>query len=311
MTSRIRNLRPDQRLAMLGGLLAVLVAVLLTLQVRDTRQLLHAIDSGRDAAGLARALIEVVLHTQRHRGLAASVLGGAADAEAQRAVGQDAVAQAMLRFGDRLARHAPDARMRNDWQDIGTEWQGLADAVVQRRIGAADSLARHTALIEAELELHDQLLDRFGQATAAGAGDPAWAQAWRAWPRVIEALHRADPDSAAWPVLHARWPALWREQAEAVERQAAAQRQAVIRARSVQAAGLLLVLLLALAIVWRARAAGLSGGPGGAEPPALHESRLEGQRALRRLAQPRPGAAAVANAAAPTDPVPEGERSGP
>jgi hypothetical protein len=293
---------------MLGGMLAALVAVLLALQVRETRQLLHAIDGGRDAISLSAALIDVVVQTQRHRDLAGSVLGGLDDADIHRLAAQGAVDEAMGQFDGLLARQVTDARARADWQDIGAEWQGLTTAIGRRLIGAAASRDRHAALIEAELELHDRLLDRVGTA-AASADDVVAAQTHRAWLRVVEDLHRADAGSAALPLLQNRLQALARAQAEAAARQAAARRESVVRAQWLQAGGLLLGLWLALGVLAQVRTA--RPGAAVAAVQAEQESRRERQRVLQRLTSRSKARPTSADDQGREQGLPEGERSEP
>ena len=169
MNRLITKLRLAHKLALLGGLAALVVGALLTLQVRQAVQTLGAIDGERTGIEPSRALLEVVRLTQQHRGLSAVVLGGKADAEPLRAARQAEVDQAAQRFSAILDSRIDSPRAREDWKQVSSQWQALAQAVAQRQIGVPDSMSRHTALIEAELELHDRVIDHFGLSLDAEA----------------------------------------------------------------------------------------------------------------------------------------------
>nr|HMS80538.1 nitrate- and nitrite sensing domain-containing protein [Burkholderiaceae bacterium] len=151
-----------RKFALLGAIALVVVGALLALHVRDSLSTLRTV--GRELDGLepSRALLDVVRLAQQHRGLTSTVLGGKADAEPDRAARQAEVDAAMQRFDAIVAREVDDARTREDWSKVSDAWRTLSGAVAGRRIAAADSLARHTALIAAQIELHDRVVDHFG-----------------------------------------------------------------------------------------------------------------------------------------------------
>ena len=165
----ITNLRLVHKLALLGGVAVLVIGVLLTLQVRHAVQTLADIEGERRGIDPSRALLEVVRLTQQHRGLAATVLGGRADAEPLRAAGQAEVERAAQRFSAILDQQIDNLRVRDEWKQVTAQWRALADAVARRQISGPDSMSRHTALIEAQLELHDRVVDHFGLSLDAEA----------------------------------------------------------------------------------------------------------------------------------------------
>lgn len=188
----ITKLRPVHKLALLGGLAVLVIGVLLTLQVRDAVQALADIDGERRGIDPSRALLEVVRLTQQHRGLAATVLGGRADAEPLRAAGQAEVERAAQRFSAILDQQIDNLRVRDEWKQVTAQWRALADAVARRQISGPDSMSRHTALIEAQLELHDRVVDHFGLSLDAEAETRLLVTAvLQQMPRLSELMHQA------------------------------------------------------------------------------------------------------------------------
>ncbi|WP_374660323.1 methyl-accepting chemotaxis protein [Inhella sp.] len=161
MSGFIADLRLARKLALLGVISLIVCGSLLTLQVRQMWGELRTIS--HELAGLdpVRSLLDVVRLTQQHRGLSASVLGGKTEGEPERAARQAAVEKAMQQFDAILRRDIDDARVQSEWRRVSEEWRSLAAAVSGRQIAGSDSMARHTALIMAQLELNDRITDYF------------------------------------------------------------------------------------------------------------------------------------------------------
>jgi len=162
MTFFIQNLRLARKLMLLGAIAALLVAVPLSAYVRNALADLNTIATERAGLAPSRALLEVVRLAQIHRGMSATVLGGKADAEAQRQARAAELQQAVQAFDAVLARDIDDARIRADWQRGRERWQALSQAIGARGITGAESFARHTEMIGGLIELNDRVADHFG-----------------------------------------------------------------------------------------------------------------------------------------------------
>lgn len=88
------------------------------------------------------------------------MLGGNAKLEARRPETRDALAQALGALDQQLAGAS---RLRLDqWAERRQRWAALEQAVAQRQLKAAESSARHTALIAEMLTFNGLLLDDYG-----------------------------------------------------------------------------------------------------------------------------------------------------
>ncbi|MDE1929606.1 MAG: HAMP domain-containing protein, partial [Burkholderiales bacterium] len=158
----LTNLRLGQKFALIGALAAAMVAVPSLLLFKYD---LASLDAARaEAAGMppARAVLELIRQTQQHRGLAAMQLGGKPEAAAQRQAKQGEVDEALARAREAVAAYARaqgDARLQAAGERIAGAWQTLTAALSAGRITGAESFARHTALVAAELAWLDQTVD--------------------------------------------------------------------------------------------------------------------------------------------------------
>ena len=276
-------------LALLAGLVASAFGVLLGVQVRGELQDQAAIATERAALEPVRALLEALRLTQQHRALAAEVLGGDDTAEAPRGALQARLDDAMARVNLQLEQAHAAASARADWAEVRRRWTSLASAVARRALGAADSLARHGELIEAQLDVHDRLTE--GPLRAVDALWSSYRGALEQERRLLAQARatRAEAQAAAATTqsLRQRLSGGLAQQARRLDdRRREAERRAVMLA----AAGLgLLVLGLGLAVqalVMARRRPGRHGAdteaaqPSGASPAAI------GRRVVAGLARP-------------------------
>ena len=161
MKHLIRQMRLSRKFTLLSLLGLLMVAPPMGYYVADTVQDVRATRS--ELAGLApsAAMLRLVRLTQQHRGLTATVLGGKAEAESQRAERQREVEQALGAVDAQLAP-IDDRRLHEQWTQLREQWQALASEVAQRRIEAPASFARHSALIERQLDLHGLIVSHHG-----------------------------------------------------------------------------------------------------------------------------------------------------
>lgn len=84
------------------------------------------------------------------------MLAGKAEVEPQRSRRESELVSASGRFVP------PPGTLPEAWQRLDVERAALTRDVASRRIGAADSFARHTTLIAGQIELHDRLVEQVG-----------------------------------------------------------------------------------------------------------------------------------------------------
>lgn len=200
MIRKAPELRHAWTLALLGGLLASALGVLLGFEVGGALRARAELDAERAAIDVPRLLFEVVRLTQDHRALSATVLSGQATAEGARRERKVELDQVMSLFGEHLGPTRADDITRADWAQINLQWQGLAQAVQLRRIAVAESAQRHGTLIEAELDVHDRLEELPARRSAR-----ATAAVFQRAPRLLQALSSAPGGAVDADTTLARW----------------------------------------------------------------------------------------------------------
>ncbi|NMM81628.1 methyl-accepting chemotaxis protein [Acidovorax sp. SRB_14] len=133
----------------------------------------------REVQGAAplRALNEVLQLLQVHRGLSAAMLGGNEALAARRPAVRDALASAIRMVDARLAAAPTPAAPLAQWAQLRQRWQALEPAVAARQLPPAQSMAQHSALIAAVMELSETLLHAYGLQTDPHADTHAIIQA--------------------------------------------------------------------------------------------------------------------------------------
>ncbi len=146
-----------QRIQWGGGCGILLVVALIGLQLQRSwvdREMAHA-----EIAGIAPAasLLQLLKLTQEHRGMSASVLGGN-DALAARRQAKQAELDAALAPALSALATWPTRRMDAGRAALAQDWPVLARAVDGRSLKAAESFARHNALVERQLSMLEELV---------------------------------------------------------------------------------------------------------------------------------------------------------
>jgi methyl-accepting chemotaxis protein len=157
----IAQLRLAHKFLVLGVIALLMVALPATVAVRDELAGWRA--ARTEAAGIAPAghILQLVQLSQQHRGLSANVLGGNEALQGEREQRQTAVGQLLPQVRQSLdALNTP--ALVTDLQAIEAEWTELARAVASRGLTGPQSFARHTALIERQLNLLEAVADASG-----------------------------------------------------------------------------------------------------------------------------------------------------
>ena len=161
MSNLIHRLRLSHKFGLLALLGALMLAPPMTYYLVDAEAELAS--TRQEVAGLqpSAALLKLIRLTQQHRGLTATVLGGKAEAEGQRAERQREVDQALGEFAA-LAAGIEDPKFAEGWQQVQQQWKTLSAQVAQRQLAAPASFAGHSALVELQLDLHGRIVSHYG-----------------------------------------------------------------------------------------------------------------------------------------------------
>ena len=161
MSKLIHRLRLSHKFGLLALLGALMLAPPMTYYLVDAEAELAY--TRQEVAGLqpSAALLKLIRLTQQHRGLTATVLGGKAEAEGQRAERQREVDQALGEFAA-LAAGIEDPKFAEGWQQVQQQWKTLSAQVAQRQLAAPASFAGHSALVELQLDLHGRIVSHYG-----------------------------------------------------------------------------------------------------------------------------------------------------
>ncbi|MDQ7746931.1 methyl-accepting chemotaxis protein [Hydrogenophaga pseudoflava] len=157
----LAQLRLAQKFLVLGGIALLMMALPATVAVRDGLDVWRAARS--EAVGIEPAghILKLVQLTQQHRGLSANLLGGNEALKGDREARQAAVDQLLPQAGQSLDGLGASA-LQAELVVIGQEWSALARAVSERSINGPQSFARHTALIERQLNLLEGVAEASG-----------------------------------------------------------------------------------------------------------------------------------------------------
>ena len=161
MSNLIHRLRLSHKFGLLALLGALMLAPPMTYYLVDAEAELAS--TRQEVAGLqpSAALLKLIRLTQQHRGLTATVLGGKAEAEGQRAERQREVDQALGEFAA-LAAGIEDPKFAAGWQQVQQQWKTLSAQVAQWQLAAPASFAGHSALVELQLDLHGRIVSHYG-----------------------------------------------------------------------------------------------------------------------------------------------------
>jgi methyl-accepting chemotaxis protein len=157
----IRNLPMRGKFLLIGAVVVLLWAVPATLLVREQLADLRIARTEAAAVAPARALLQLVRLTQQHRGLSAQWLGGIETAGGPRAQRQQDLDGAWAAAASAL-QATGETRLAERLGQLAQDWKSLPGAVASRQIAALDSFTRHTALVQAQLVLLQDLAQASG-----------------------------------------------------------------------------------------------------------------------------------------------------
>ncbi|MEW6703592.1 MAG: methyl-accepting chemotaxis protein [Pseudomonadota bacterium] len=160
--SFIHQISIGRKLLLLGLLVLATVCVPLYLQLKLSRELIHAAEGERHGVGPARELMKLVQLTQQHRGLSAGMLGGNDSVSAARDAKKAEVEKVLAALEAHLRNETLPEGMAQAWRSAREQWRELAAAVDARRLSAADSSTRHAQVISHYFKTLDLLLDWSG-----------------------------------------------------------------------------------------------------------------------------------------------------
>jgi methyl-accepting chemotaxis protein len=161
-TKLLGNLPLARKFLIFAMLSALLVVLPLIAYLQQSNGDIAAARHEVDGLSPVRQLLKVVQLVQQHRGLAADVLTGNAQAEPQRTATRGEVHGANEAFSRSITERIPDHAIAATWQAAQAEWQSLEQAVSGRKVDTASSHAKHTALVEKLLDVLDLTADHFG-----------------------------------------------------------------------------------------------------------------------------------------------------
>ncbi|MGD9774574.1 methyl-accepting chemotaxis protein [Diaphorobacter sp.] len=163
------------KLLILGVLAIVMTALPAGLYLHTLSGQMLALRTQAASMPALQQLGQAVRLAQTHRGLSAGMLGGDTQLAARRPAVRDALDQALQSTAAQLQALAP--RQAQDFARLQQDWQQLQQAVADRSIAPAQSMARHTQLVGQLLAFSDQLLHTSGLATNDGRDTQALIQA--------------------------------------------------------------------------------------------------------------------------------------
>jgi methyl-accepting chemotaxis protein len=157
--SFLLDLKTGRKFALLGLLAALAILLPCLLFARLALQDHEFARRERDGVPVVASLYDVIRLTQEHRGLSNAVLAGNAGVAPRRAAKVAEVEQAMAVAAATLQAAAlPD--LAQAWAALAQDWRALAAEVASGRVDARQSFARHTALVDRELQTLSTVLDR-------------------------------------------------------------------------------------------------------------------------------------------------------
>jgi methyl-accepting chemotaxis protein len=154
----IVNLTLPKKFILMATLTLLMFAIPTSILIFDQLALIQI--AAAEEAGLAPAasLINLTRLTQQHRGMSALFLSDDADIIQQRQEKQAELALALLSTQAALL----DWSKTKKTSHLSEEWKALSEAVANKALTAPDSFARHTALIEYELALLQDVANESG-----------------------------------------------------------------------------------------------------------------------------------------------------
>ena len=165
MYQLIARLRLWQKFTLVGSIALLMAGVVSWLLMQNYYQGMRTVQIELSGLKPVRDVVSLVRLMQQHRGLAAGVLAGNSQLQADQGAKQDEVGQALKQVSasvQALAQASDDRRLTELVRRIEQDWQTLATGVRTHGIAEAASYQAHTALIKQQLALSSRLLDVSG-----------------------------------------------------------------------------------------------------------------------------------------------------
>jgi methyl-accepting chemotaxis protein len=157
----LRNLPIGRKFLILGLLMLALCLPPVGLVLQGALQTMADARAERDGVKPVGALLQLLRETQVHRGATAGWLGGNEGMKDRRSAQAGAVDKALAGLVEASAVYK-DGAVGQHRGTVQQQWQALREDVAARRIDGPTSFARHTALINLQLRLLDDVADRAG-----------------------------------------------------------------------------------------------------------------------------------------------------
>jgi methyl-accepting chemotaxis protein len=161
MNSLIRNLKLSRKFTLIGVVALLLLAIPASMVIRSELGLLDFAKQELTGIAPANDALRLIQLTQQHRGLSASALAGNSEAIEKRQAKQAEVGKALAK-AQASADGLNDAKLSAAYARVASEWSDLSGAVAGKSIQAPQSFARHTALINAQVSLLDDVTNVSG-----------------------------------------------------------------------------------------------------------------------------------------------------
>ena len=167
--SLLHRLNLSHKFLVLGVIAMLMLALPLSLYYHRAFADIDAAQREAIGAPPLVALNKVIQLTQTHRGMSAAMLTGNATMEARRPPIRDAVVNAIAHVDEALKVAGTSERVQKQWSDAKTAWSTVEQGVSSHSLKAPDSTRMHTALINGELQLCDELLTEYGLSRDSGS----------------------------------------------------------------------------------------------------------------------------------------------
>ena len=161
LTSFLGRLMLRQKFLLLALLGCVTVAIPTALFLNEAGKVIAVAEQEADGIVPARALLTVVQLVQQHRGLAAMALAGDASSQAPALAKLREADQAFAQM-ERQVQRLDDRDISAAWFRILEQWSALSAQDAQGALTAADSFARHSALVAQLFRFNENVIDHAG-----------------------------------------------------------------------------------------------------------------------------------------------------
>ena len=169
------RLRLSHKFLILSAMAFAMMALPAGLYLQHLRDQVRGLQAQAASMPALRGLGEAVQFMQAHRGLSAALLGGNDELGRRRPGVRDALDQALGATAAHVAAAVPQRAAELD--GVRQDWQALQQAVSDRAVQPAQSLARHTALVARLMALSEALQHDGGLSTTPHGDTQALIQA--------------------------------------------------------------------------------------------------------------------------------------